>query len=270
MNQLTKELNTFYQFTKMPFSKEVKLEELLLHSSLEKVYQRLQLLVDTRGIGILTGRPGTGKSCMIRKLMNELHPSLYKPIYICHTSVGTTEFYTHICAALGLEAPSRKAKMFRIIKENIEQLNHSNRIHPVLIIDEAHLLSNDILKEIRLLTNFQVDSYNGLTVLLCGQEELNARFGLTILEALASSITISIKMNPLTQDETYAYIEHRINNIRSVKDPLFTTSALKLIHESSGGNLRSINTIANAAIFKAFHTKSLQVEKEHVSSVIQR
>jgi type II secretory pathway predicted ATPase ExeA len=266
----TKEFLIFFQFTCLPFSKEIHENDLLLGENLEKSYKMLKLLIETKGIGIMTGRPGTGKSQLVRKLIKELHPHLYKPIYICHTSVATTEFYTHICAALGLEAPGRKANMFRTIKENIEQMNKSNRIHPVLIIDEANYLCNDILKEIRLLTNFQIDSYNGLTVLLCGQEDLNARFGFKLLEALASAITINVKINPLTQDETYAYVEHRIQKAREIKEPVFTTNALKLIHEASGGNMRAINTIATGALYKAYHLKSQQVEAEHVTSVIQR
>jgi general secretion pathway protein A len=269
---ITKELLTFFQFKRMPFSKEIDEQDLLLVSSVERAYQKIQLLVETKGVGILTGRPGTGKSSLVRKMIRGLHPALYKPLYICHTSVGTTEFYTHLCAVLGLEAPARKARMFRLIKENIEQLNGSNRIHPVLIIDEAHLLSNDILKEIRLLTNFQIDSYNGLTVLLCGQEELNARFGLTMLESLASSITVNIKMGTLAQEESFAYIEHRISKVclGPSGTKVFTNSALKMVHESSGGNMRNINTIAHGALFKAFNLKSVQVEAEHVTSVINR
>lgn len=270
MHTATQEIKSFFQMKALPFGKEIKLEELFIQNSLEKTEQKLHLLVETRGIGILTGRPGTGKSSIIRKLIKNLNPALYKPLYICHTSVRVTEFYSHICNAFALQAPSRKAKMFQMIKDHIIHLNHSSRIHPVLIIDEAHLLEIDILKEIRLLTNFEVDSFNGLTVLLCGQEELHSKLTLTILEALASSITISIKMDSLSAEESYSYIEHRTNAVREMKTPLFTKNALKLIHETSGGNMRSMNTIATASLYKAFYAKSPQIEKEHVNSVIQR
>jgi len=270
MKTVTQEIKSFFQMKKLPFGKEVKLEELFIQNSLSKAEQKLHLLIETKGLGILTGRPGTGKSSIIRSLINQLNPSLFKPVYLCHTSVGVTEFYFHICNAFALDAPSRKAKMFGLVKEHVINLNHSNRIHPILIIDEAHLLQIDILKEIRLLTNFEVDSYNGLTVLLCGQDDLHSKLTLTILEALASAITISIKMESLSAEESYSYIEHRINTVREVKDPLFTKNALKLIHESSGGNMRSINTIATASLYKAFYSKSIQIEKEHVASAIQR
>ncbi len=83
-------------------------------------------------------------------------------------------------------------------------MNNSRHVHPVLIIDEAHLLNNEILAEIRLLTNFNIDSLNALTVLLCGAESLALRFGLSVLEALANSITITISIDGLSQQESIA------------------------------------------------------------------
>jgi type II secretory pathway predicted ATPase ExeA len=139
----------------------------------------------------------------------------------------------------------------------------------VLIIDEAHLLNNEILAEIRLLTNFNIDSLNALTVLLCGAESLSLRFGLSVLEALANSITITISIDGLSQQESIAYIEGRLSAC-GARAPLFTKNALTLVHQASGGILRTIGTVANAALLKAFMAKSPQVEAEHVQAVIQR
>ena len=105
------------------------------------------------------------------------------------------EFYTHFAKEMGLEVTGRRAALFRALKERIITLNKSSRIHPILIIDEAEKLNIDILSELRLLTNFEYDSYNALTVILCGQESLTQKFGLTILESLANSITVSVNIN---------------------------------------------------------------------------
>ncbi|MGA2478551.1 MAG: ATP-binding protein [Spirochaetia bacterium] len=105
-------------------------------------------------------------------------------LYLCHTYVGILEFYTHLCALFGLSSSCRRAVMFRDIQAHILSMNSSRHLHPVLLIDEAHLLSNEILAEIRLLTNFHIDSPNALTVMLCGAETLSLRFGLSMLEAL--------------------------------------------------------------------------------------
>ena len=266
---MDKEILSFFNLSQIPFSKEIKTEELHLLPSTEKYLKSLDLLIQTKGIGVMTGKSGTGKSCILRYLKNKLNTGLYKVLYLCHTSTGLLEFYTHLCSILGIEAGSRRAKMFNAIKERILTLNRSNRIHPVLILDEAHLLNNEILQEIRLLTNFEIDSYNALSVIFCGQECFNMKLGLTILESLANSITININVDSLNKDETFSYIEKRISD-SGCSNTVFTKNAMNLIHQSSGGILRIINSICNGALYKAFLSKSYSVEVEHVKNVIDR
>jgi hypothetical protein len=165
--------------------------------SLEKAFKSAKLLAETRGIGLLLEKSGTGKSCLLRRLCSSLHSGLYKPVYLCHTSVGLSEFYTHLCAGFGLQPVFRRSKTFRLIQERVLSLNRSNRIHPIFLIDEGQYLSNPLLQEIRLLTNFEIDSYNALTVLICGREELSMPFCLSILEPLANSITVTIHLEGL-------------------------------------------------------------------------
>jgi general secretion pathway protein A len=263
------EMLSYFNMTEMPFGKEIKTESLILLPSFDSALASAQLLVSTRGIGIITGKSGTGKSCLIRFLISGLNTGLYMPVYICHSTVSLIEFYSHVACKLGIEGSMRKAMLFRNIKNRIISLNKSSRIHPILIIDEAHLLRNDILVELRLLSNFEIDSFNALSILLCGQEGLKLKFGLTILESLANSITISIPMEGLKEEETFTYIEGRVKAVGN-SNPLFTKSALKLIHQSSGGIFRAINNISRAALFKAFSLKTQTVEAEHVKMVISR
>lgn len=253
----------------MPFDKEISTEKLLELPATKKAMGALRLLVETRGIGLLTGKSGSGKSCLLRKLLDELNSSLYKSLYLCHTSVGLTEFYAHLCVALGIEPGGRKAAMFRLIKDRLFQLHRQSKVHPVLVIDEAHLLSNEILCDIRLLTNFEIDSTNALTVLLCGQESLNQKFGLTMLESLANSITISVQTEGLPKDETFSYIESRLTACGG-NSGLFTKNAITLIHQASMGIFRSIGAIATASMYRAMTSDSTTVEADHVQAVIKR
>jgi type II secretory pathway predicted ATPase ExeA len=190
-------------------------------------------------------------------------------VYLCHTSVGLSEFYTHLCSGLGLEPVFRRSRMFRMIQERVLSLNRQSHIHPILLIDESHYLSNAILQEIRLLTNFEIDSYNALTVLICGREELAMQFGLSILEPLANSITLTIHLDGLPKEESFAYIDGRIHNCGNTT-PLFTKNALELIHQASGGIMRDINMIAHSAMVGAYMAGSQQVEAEHVKAAIER
>jgi type II secretory pathway predicted ATPase ExeA len=263
------ELLSHFGLTASPFSKEIATESIIELPSFEKALMQIQLLIDTRGIGLLIGKSRVGKSCLLRKIILGLHKGLYKPIYIPHSTVKLTELYTHICTELGLEPTSRRAKMYRTIQERVLTLNKSQKIHPLLVLDEAHLLDNDILQEIRLLTNYEIDSYNALSVILCGLEKLTMRFGLTSLEPLANSITITARLDSLPKEESFSYIEKRLA-LCGAQRTIFTKNALAFIHQSSGGIMRNINTIANGAMINAYMQKSNQVEAEHVRSVIER
>ena len=269
MTMNNREMLSYFNLTTLPFTKEIGTEKLLSLPSVEQNLAAAQLLVETRGIGVLTGKSGTGKSSLLRLLEDRLQPGLYKSYYLCHTSVGIVEFYTHLCDLFGLTPGFRRASMFRAIKEHILSMQNSSHIHPILIIDEAHLLNNDILSEIRLLTNLNIDSVNALTVLLCGNEHLPRRFGLSVLEPLASAITISISVETLPKEEAFSYIENRLS-ICGATTPLFTKNALELIYQASGGNMRAIGTIGTSAMWKAYMSKSQQVEAEHVQTVLQR
>lgn len=266
---MNRELLSYFNLSKLPFTKELAVDALSRLPSVESNLKKLHMLAEVRGIGLLTGKSGTGKSTLIRLFISELNKGLYKSFYICHSSVGIAEFYSHMATAFGLQATNRRSTMFRAIKERILSLNQSSRIHPVLLIDESHLLNNDILKELRLLTNFEIDSYNALTILLCGQESLNQKFGLSMLEPLANSIGISVTVGNLAKEETFSYVEGRVVAVGGTAS-LFTKGALNLIHQASGGVMRIINTIANGALLKAYLQKQAQVETEHVQAVIQR
>ncbi|MDP2816660.1 MAG: AAA family ATPase [Rectinemataceae bacterium] len=266
---MSRELLSHFSLTSMPFDKEIATRDLLDLRSTKEALSTLRLLVETRGIGLLTGKSGTGKSCLIRKLLEELNSHLYRPIYLCHTSVGVAEFYGHLCVGLGLTPVGRKATMFRAIKDRILSLHSQSKIHPVLVIDEAHLLSNEVLSDLRLLANFEVDSTNALTILLCGQESLAQKFSLTALESLANSITVAVRTETLEKEDAFAYLEERIK-LSGGHGSLFTKNAMTLIHQASQGVFRTLGTIATGALHRAMKVNSPQVEAEHVQAVIKR
>lgn len=266
---MNKEILSFFSLSGMPFGKEIKSQDLLSLPGVENHLRSLLLLAEVKGIGVLTGKSGTGKSCLVRLLKSKLHKGMYRLFYFCHSSSGVLEFYTHLCSLLGLQPKVRRADMFRMIKDKLLSLDRVNRLHPVLVLDEAHLFSTDILQEIRLLTNFEIDSYNAVTVLFCGQESFNRKLGLSVLESIANSVVVNVNVSGVTKEEGFSYIEKRINAC-GCPGMLFTKSSMELILQASGGIFRIINNICNSALFKAYHTKSPTVEREHVQACIGR
>ena len=268
-DKLLREMMSYFNLSELPFTKELELHKLFLLPSLNDAFTQLHLLVSLKGIGVLTGKSGTGKSCLLRLLAKDLSPAIYHLTYLNHASVSTTEFYSHLACGFGIPATGRRSLLFRKLKEQIELLHSSKRQHSILLIDEAHLLSTDILQELRMLTNFSMDSKSLLTILLCGQEDLLLKFGLAALESLANSISVIVKLSGLTQEESFSYIEKRISE-SGCATPLFTKSALNCIHQASGGTMRVINTIAFSALMKVFMLKQKQVEAEHIQMVLAR
>lgn len=262
-----KDILSFFNLEGHPFSKEIKTQDLACLPTLEKAQQELELLLETRGIGLFTGPSGSGKSSLIRKIASEMNPGLYRPFYICHTSLGTAEFYQGFAAALGLTPKGRRNTAFRSIRDFIIDLNDQQRIHPVIIIDEAHQLSSDTLKEFRMLTNFDYDSKNACTLILCGHCELRQKLSLNVFTSLANAITYSIRLDALPAEETCSYIEHGVM-MKKGNSGLFTPNAMKLIHDFSGGILRVTANAAWQSLIKAYEHKSNVVEKEHVQMVI--
>ena len=263
-----KDILSFFNLEGHPFSKEIKTHDMISLPTIEKAQQELDLLLETRGIGLFTGPSGSGKSSLIRKITSELNQGLYRPFYICHTSLGTAEFFQGFANNMGLTPNGRRNDTFRSIRDYIINLNDQKRIHPVIIIDEAHQLSSDTLKEFRMLTNFDYDSKNACTLILCGQCELRQKLSLNIFTALANAITYSVRLEALPAEETYSYIEHGIM-LNKGYPGMFTTNAKKLIHDFSGGILRITANAAWQSLIKAWEHQSSVVEKEHVQMVIR-
>jgi type II secretory pathway predicted ATPase ExeA len=262
-----KDILSYYQLESHPFNKEIPAGDLVCLEHLEQVYESIMLLIETRGIGILTGPSGSGKSSLLRRVSHQLNPGLYQAYYICYTSLGTTEFYQTMAAALGLSTNGRKAAVFRRIKEFIASNNQQKKIHPVIFIDEAHALSSDTLKELRMLLNFEYDSKNACTLVLCGHSELRQKLSLNIYASLTNSITYSIAVDALPAEQTYHFLESRIQAAGGAPG-LVTKSAMKLIHDASGGIIRTAGSLCWQAIIQAYRMKSQNVEKEHIQMVI--
>jgi len=258
---------SYFNMSCDPFSHDLDQSKLLMLPSIEDSLSSLGMFCDRRGIGVLVGKSGSGKSCLLRLLVAGLPVGLYKPVYLCHSTVSLSEFYGHLAAAFNLPVRGRRASLFRAIRDHVLQLHRSNRIHPILIIDEAQCLSNDILIELRQLLNFQFDSETCMSILLCGQEELLARLRLSILESLANSVTTTVVMKPLPPEETASYLEERLKHVGARAD-LFTPPAVRAIHNASHGIMRSLNALASAAILKAWRAKAAMVESDLITTVI--
>ena len=201
----------------------------------------------------LTGEVGTGKTTVIRSLLEQL-PGHADVALILNPRVTPAEFLLTICEELHIPVPesgrgSTKTLMDLIGRQLLDTHARGRRV--VLIVDEAQNLSFETLEQVRLLTNLETATTKLLQIILIGQPELRALLDQPDLRQLAQRITGRYHLNPLSAEETAGYVKHRMR-VAGATAEVFTPSALREIHRLSGGIPRVINVICDRALLGAF------------------
>jgi type II secretory pathway predicted ATPase ExeA len=258
----------FFGMKRLPFGNELASEELFESHALQEASARLNYLIEVRGLGLLTGEVGSGKTTVVRRMLAAQHPSLCKSLYVPNTTGTPMDLYKSIAWQLGLETAGSRAGLYRQIRDQVQGLVGDKRIRPVLVVDEAHLLRSDALEELRLLTNYQMDSRNHLTLLLIAQPELDRRLSLSVHESLRQRLLVRCKLGALGRDELPAYLDHHLR-LAGVAHPLFTEPAIEALAQVAKGVPRRINALARHALAAAAAGKSQQVGPEHVEAAVE-
>jgi len=201
----------------------------------------------------LTGEVGTGKTTVIRSLLEQL-PGHADVALILNPRVTPAEFLLTICEELHVHVPeagrgSTKTLMDLLGRQLLDTHARGRRV--VLIVDEAQNLSTETLEQVRLLTNLETATTKLLQIILIGQPELRALLDQPDLRQLAQRITGRYHLDPLSRDETSGYVKHRMR-VAGATAEVFTPAALREIHRLSGGIPRVINVICDRALLGAF------------------
>jgi general secretion pathway protein A len=250
-----------------PFRKNLAADELFISSAARELTVRLEHWLDLRALALVTGEPGSGKTTLCRIFTGQLHPGLYRLFYVCHSTGNTTDLYKLISWELGLPTERSRAALYRVIHDEIVRLSVEVKTQPVLVIDEAHNLRSDVLEDLRLLTNYQMDSQNRLCLMLIGQSELRRRLSMAVHEALAQRIVIRHHLGGLGRDELAPYLSHLLR-LAGTELPLFSPEALETLYQASAGLPRKINLIAHHALLATACEKARMVSAEHVHSAL--
>ena len=150
-----------FALTHYPFEQTLEPATLFDAAAHTEARVRLQHLLERRTVGLLTGEPGCGKTTVCRQVTASLHPGLYRVFYVSLSTGNVMDMYKSIAWELGLPTERNRAAAFRVIRAEITRLTLEGKQRPVLIVDEAHHLRNDVLEDLRLLTNYAMDSLCG-------------------------------------------------------------------------------------------------------------
>jgi general secretion pathway protein A len=208
----------------------------------------------------LTGEVGTGKTTTIRTLLARA-PRNAEIALILNPRLSASEFLRALCEELGIGADDGGEGDN---KELVDLLNryllraHAAGQRVVLVVDEAQNLTPDVLEQVRLLTNLETETQKLLQIILIGQPELRRLLAREDLRQIAQRITARFHLDPLSRDETYAYVGHRLR-VAGATSEIFTRPALREIFRISGGVPRVINILCDRALLGAYTQEVHQV-----------
>lgn len=254
-----------FGLTRHPFAKDTPPEELYVSLMQKELEVRLGYLIDLRGIGLVTGDSGSGKTTVCRKVTTSLHTGLHRVFYIPNSTGYVMDLYKSIAWELGLPTERSRAALYRAIRTEVMRLCLESHLRPLLIIDEAHHLRSDVLEELRLLTNYDMDSQNRLCLLFVGHPELRRRVAMTVHEALNQRIVVRHHLTGLGRDELPLYLTHLLRRA-GTELPLFEPAAIEAIYQGSAGLPRKANAFAHHALNAAAIARAKTVTAEHVQA----
>ncbi|HVC28607.1 MAG TPA: AAA family ATPase [Gammaproteobacteria bacterium] len=216
-------------------------------------------VTESGGFIQLTGEVGTGKTTLIRSLLEKL-PDTVDVALIINPRVTIPEFLRSICRELHIECTPQQSPQDLIDVLNARLLEaHAKGRRVVLIIDEAQALTGEVLEQVRLLTNLETSRQKLLQIILVGQPELRELLARTELRQLAQRVTGRYHLEPLSAKETRAYVHHRLN-VAGAMAPIFTLSGLRALRHVTEGIPRLINIICDRAMLGAFTNELRQVD----------
>ena len=253
-----------FGFTRRPFGRTPDPAFLYESDQHREALARLEFAVEEKDLALLVGDVGSGKTTLSRALIDRIEET--RPVVLLiNPRLSPAQLLRSIAAGLGLTPSRLRHELLDQIHSKLFELYEAGR-EPVVIIDEAQLIpSKATFDEIRLLTNFQLDDQNLLSLILIGQPELATRLQRDAYAPLRQRIGLRYSLGPLSLDDTVSYIEHRISIAGGSHNP-FDRTAMAEIHALSGGIPRLINTLATTALLDAYGEDDETVSVSRVAS----
>lgn len=255
-----------FELREPPFSKELSDSDLWMPPSKLALVDELCEALHQRASVVLVGEPGVGKTCVLRALRQRLPQAGFRLTYCHNATLGRRDFYRQLCLALGLTPSATAAAVFYAVTTHIEQLGHE-RLHPVFLLDEAHLLHQDVLEHLHILLNYQWDSKALLSLILVGLPELDSRLSRRHNRSLYSRLHTRLRIEPLTPEDTAEYLRVRLSRAGCQRE-LFASDAAAMLHEAASGALRDIDRLATSALREATRRKKKLVERDILARVL--
>ncbi len=243
----------FFGLAANPFNVNPDPRYLFLTKHTEEALACLQYGIQSRkGFVLLTGEVGTGKTTLINKLLTWLRSQRVATAFIFNSRMDVREFLDYMMSDFQIPCESREKSQIVLQFNNWLLERYRAGETAVLIIDEAQNLSDDVLEEIRLMTNLETFTEKLLQIVLVGQPELEQKLKQPHLRQLRQRLTLRAKTHPLTLDETKNYVTQRLRIAGAGQNEIFNSAAIEAVHHHSNGIPRVVNLICDHCLINAF------------------
>jgi general secretion pathway protein A len=257
----------FYGLRELPFTLTPDPRYIYFTPSHTEVMANLHYGIESgKGLIVVTGEVGTGKTTMLRWVMQRLERSVLVA-YIFNPRLSVSEFYQHLAALFDIRNWENKSD-FLIEFANVLESRHSRGLRTVLIVDEAHGLSADVLEEVRLLCNIESDTAKKLQIVLTGQPELRNLLNDPQLRQLKQRIALRCEIKALPNvEETAQYIGSRLKMAGASRPEIFSPGAVDYIFRCAEGIPRNINNICDNALLNGFAAGATVISRATIEEV---
>lgn len=254
---------SYYGMSCNPFTKETNTKNKFESNDYKELMNRFNYLKEINGLGVFTGPPGYGKTFTIRSFIDSLNKDLYKVIYISVVDGYTLfDFFKEVGKALNIDIGAcYKSDLYNNIQKEIVNLVELYKVRPVIIIDDAHNLSREVLQNLKILFDFAMDSKDYTILILVGQPELKTELSKNVYDSIHQRIIVNYRMKGLTREEVKEYVRSRLE-IASVKNDVFTEDALNALYSCSKSSPRRLNTLILNALMLGYQYKIPNIDSE--------
>lgn len=259
----------FYGLAEPPFDLTPNPRFLFLSPRQREALSNLRYaLATSKGFTLILGEAGTGKTTLVRTALSELGDTPSRYVLVSNPTLGRGEFYEYLAREFGLSAEARESKT-RFLADLQQEVEARFAIGGLtgLIIDEAQSMPHELLEEIRLLGNIETTTTKLLNIVLSGQPELADRLNDASLRQLKQRVALRCELQPLTLDETAAYISGRLRIAGGSPGQVFTRETVIAIHEASAGIPRTINVLCDNTLIGGFAAQVKPIPVEIVDDV---